>query len=111
MRAAAQEAVGTLVTLRINLNREGGIFAEKHGRIPFGMHNPSFHVHDLRLQAQQALQTTRANLVTQAGAVKKLIDSIFGVIAEYEGIDVSVREELERLTAQLAEIEGTTHGQ
>jgi hypothetical protein len=105
MRAAAERMVGILVTLRDNLNREDGIYADSHGRIPFGENNPSGQVYDLRVQAQKALQLAQTNLVVQAGQVKKLIDAIFAAIAEYEGIDVAMDEQLKRLTGQLSEIE------
>lgn len=110
MRAAADRMVRVLVALRDNLNRHDGIFAEAHERIPFGENNPSGHVHDLRLQAQEALQRAQVNLVVQAGAVKKLIDSIFAAIAEYEGIDAAADQQLKRLTDRLAELEEGSSG-
>jgi len=105
MRAAAEQMVRILVTLRDNLNREDGIYAESHGRIAFGENNPSGQVYDLRLQAKEALERAQVNLVVQAGQVKKLIDSIFAAIAEYEGVDVAMDEQLKRLTGQLSEIQ------
>jgi hypothetical protein len=107
MRASAELMVGILVNLRDNLNRPDGVFAEALSRIPFGENNPSGHVYDLRLQTHEALQRAQHNLVVQAGQVKKIIDSIFTAIGEYEGIDIAADEQLKRLTGQLAEIQGT----
>jgi hypothetical protein len=107
MRASAEQLVRILVDLRDNLNRPDGIYSESHSRIPFGENNPSGQVYDLRLQAQEALQSAQRNLVVQAGQVKKIIDSIFTAIGEYEGIDIASDEQLKKLTDQLAEIEGT----
>lgn len=106
MRASAEQMVRILVDLRDSLNRPDGIYAESHSRIPFGENNPSGQVYDLRVQAQDALQLAQHNLVVQAGQVKKIIDSIFTAIGEYEGIDIAADEQLKRLTGQLAEIQG-----
>jgi HD-like signal output (HDOD) protein len=106
MRAAAEQMVRILVALRDNLNSEDGINAEAHGRIPFGENNPSGQVYELRLQAQEALNRAQSNLVTQAGTMKKLIDSIFVAVAEYEQIDIATDEQMKRLTGQLSEIQG-----
>lgn len=106
MRASAEQMVRILVDLRFNLNNPDGILAEAHSRIPFGENNPSGHVYDLRVQAQDALQQAQRNLVVQAGQIKKIIDSILAAIVEYEGIDAAADEQLKRLTDQMAEIEG-----
>jgi len=106
MRASAERMVRILVDLRDNLNRPDGIFAEAHSRIPFGENNPSGQVYDLRVQAQDALQRAQRNLVVQAGQVKKIVDSIFAAIGEYEGIDIAADEQLKRLTGQLADLQG-----
>lgn len=106
MRAAAEQMVRILITLRDNLNRNDGIYARSHRRIPFGENNPSGQVYDLRVQAQEALRRARVNLAVQAGQVRKIIDSIFTAIGEYEGIDIAADEQLKRLTGQLAEIQG-----
>jgi hypothetical protein len=108
MRAAAEQMVRVLIALRDNLNRDDGIYAEAHERIPFGERNPSGYVYDLRVQAQDALLRARKNLVVQAGMMKKLIDAIFQAVGEYEGIDASTDEQLKRLSGQLAEIQAGT---
>jgi len=105
MRASAEQMVRILVDLRFNLNNPDGILAEVHSRIPFGENNPSGHVYDLRVQAQDALQQAQRNLVIQAGQIKKIIDSILAAIVEYEGIDAAADEQLKRLTDLMAEIE------
>lgn len=107
MRAAAEQMVRILVDLRDNLNRPDGIYSETNTSIPFGENNPSGQVYDLRLQALQALEGAQHNLAVQAGQVKRIIDSIFAAIGEYEGIDIAADEQLQRLTGQLAEIQGT----
>jgi hypothetical protein len=107
MRASAEKMVGILVDLRFNLNNPDGIMAVAHSRIPFGENNPSGHVYDLRVQAQEALQRAQRNLVVQAGQIKKIIDSILAAIVEYEGIDAAADEQLKKLTDLMAEIEGT----
>jgi hypothetical protein len=109
MRAAAGDMVRILMTLRDNLNREDGIFDKSHGKIPFGEKNPSGKVHELRQQARDALQMAQKNLVVQAGATRKLIDSIFSAVAEYEHIDAASDEQMKRLSAQLTELEGGSH--
>jgi hypothetical protein len=106
MRASAEQMVRILVDLRDFLNRPDGIYNETHSRIPFGENNPSGNVYDLRVQAQDALQRAQRNLVVQAGQVRKIIDSIFVAIGEYEGIDIAADEQMKRLTGQLAEIQG-----
>ena len=107
MRASAEKMVRILVDLRDALNSPNGILSERLSRIPFGENNPSGNVYDLRVQAQDALLQAQRNLVVQAGQIKKIVDSIFTAIGEYEGIDISADEQFKRLTGQLAEIQGT----
>jgi hypothetical protein len=106
MRASAEQMVRTLVDLRNYLNRPDGPYSESHSRVPFGENNPSGLVYDLRVQTQEALERAQRNLVVQAGQVKKIIDSIFAAIGEYEDIDIAADEQLKKLTGQLAEIQG-----
>lgn len=105
MRAAAEDMVRVLIDLRDNLNREGQIFDDSYETIPFGQNNPSGYVYDLRLQARQALQYARANLLLQAGQVKKIVDAVFKATEGYEGADASSDELFQRLSGQLDEIQ------
>jgi len=105
MRGAAEDMVNVLITLRDSLNREGGIFDQTHEDVPFGERNPSGYVYDLRLQAQEALRRAKANLMVEAGVVRKLVDAIFKATAAYEGTDASADEMFKRLDAQLHEIQ------